>query len=43
MEIFLALTSAMLIAVFIIDTSRKRRAYLCRQVEAAKQQPAIGK
>lgn len=43
MEIFLIGTLTTLIAVFIVDTSRKRRAYLCQQVESAQQQPTIRK
>jgi len=34
MEIFLIAATSMLIAVFIADTSQKRRAFLCQQVDA---------
>jgi len=43
MEIFLIAATSLLIAVFITDTLRKRSAYLCQQVEVAKQQPTIRK
>ncbi|MFN8386550.1 MAG: hypothetical protein U0X92_09055 [Anaerolineales bacterium] len=43
MEIFLIVATSMLITVFIADTSQKRNAYLCQQVESAKRQPTIRK
>ncbi|WKZ44477.1 MAG: hypothetical protein QY302_01640 [Anaerolineales bacterium] len=39
MDIFLIGTFTILIVVFIVDTSRKRSAYLCQQVKVAAQKP----
>ena len=36
MEIFLVIVVIAMNAVVIVDTGRKRRAYLCQQVEATK-------
>jgi hypothetical protein len=36
MEMFLLATVTALLTVIIIDTGRKRRAYLCQQVEITK-------